>query len=49
MDLNTKESTTFDSIHAAARALGIRSSVIDMFFFNNQKKPYKGRYIFKKL
>jgi len=48
-DKSTNQSTTYDSIRAAARALNIKSGRIDMYFANNQQKPYKGRYIFKKL
>ncbi len=45
-DLNTNESTTYDSIRAAARALNIQKATIRNFCFRNQQKPYKGRYIF---
>jgi len=48
-DLQEKITTSYVSISTAARALGISSSVINMYFFNNQKKPYKGRYTFKKI
>jgi len=48
-DLQEKITTSYVSISTAARALGISPSVIDMYFFNNQKKPYKGRYTFKKI
>jgi len=33
----------------AARALNINHTIIVMYFANNQTKPYKGRYTFKKL
>jgi hypothetical protein len=33
----------------AARALNINLTVIVKYFANNQKKPYKGRYTFKKV
>ena len=46
---NNNISTSYDSINAAARALNIRKSVIDMYFSNNQQKPYKGQYTFKKI
>lgn len=49
LDLNTNEPTTYDSIHAAARALNILQSSISKYFANNQQKPYKGRYIFTKV
>jgi group I intron endonuclease len=49
LDLETKISTSYDSIGAASRALNISLSSISMYFIRNQKKPYKGRYIFKKI
>ena len=48
-DNNTNETTSYDSISAAARALNIESSRISEFFSRNQKKPYKGIYMFKKI
>jgi hypothetical protein len=48
-DLETNVSTTYHSIHTAARALNIPQSRISMYFIRNQKKPFKGRYIFKKI
>jgi NUMOD1 domain len=48
-DKNTNSRITYDSIAEAARALNIKKGVIDMFLVRNQVKPYKGRYIFKKL
>jgi len=36
LDVNTNESTTYDSIRAAARALNIHPSVIDLYFIRNQ-------------
>jgi len=47
-DITNDTTTSYDSIREAARALDIRSSSIDMYFQNNQKKPYKGQYIFNK-
>jgi group I intron endonuclease len=44
---NTK--TTYNSIREAARALNIPRESISCFVKNNQKKPYKGRYIFNVL
>ena len=46
--VQTKKKTSYVSIHEAARALNIKQSVITMYFSRNQKKPYKGLYIFKK-
>jgi len=45
--LDTK--TLYHSIREAARALDINNKTISNFLRNNQKKPYKGRYIFKKI
>lgn len=46
LDLNT--TTTYASIRAAARSLGIGCNAISNYFNRNQVRPYKGRYIFKK-
>jgi hypothetical protein len=48
-DIERNERTVFECIKDAVRALDIRPSVISMHFIRNQVKPYKGRYIFKKL
>jgi group I intron endonuclease len=48
-DKNTNETIVYESISEAARALNIKKSIIDLYFIKNQIKPYKGRYIFKKL
>jgi F-type H+-transporting ATPase subunit a len=46
-DLETNITTEYDSVKQAARALDLSSpNTIYMFFKQNQKKPYKGRYIF---
>ncbi|KAG0632589.1 GIY-YIG endonuclease, partial [Tuber brumale] len=47
-DKDTNETTRYDSISAAARALNIKQAHISMYFANNQQKPYKGRYTFNK-
>jgi len=47
-DLEENISTIYNSIREAARALNIHKSVIDNYFKNNQKKPYKGLYTFNK-
>ncbi len=49
IDISHNITTKYDSISAAALALGIKQTRISMYFINNQKKPYKGRYIFKKV
>nr|YP_010608687.1 hypothetical protein PNX16_mgp084 [Drechslerella dactyloides]WAN89767.1 hypothetical protein [Drechslerella dactyloides] len=43
------ETHEYDSIKAAGLALGIIPSVITRYVKNNQKKPYKGKYIFQKI
>ena len=48
-DLQENTTTYYNSFNEAARALNISHSVIVMYFTNNQQKPYKGRYTFKKL
>lgn len=48
LDLDTKKSTIYPSMHEAARTLNIRQSSISKYFYKNQKKPFKGRYIFTK-
>jgi len=48
-DIENNVTTIYDSIHEAARALNIKHSVISTYFKNDQKKAYKGRYIFKKI
>ena len=48
-DSELNQTTTYDSINEAARALNINHARIVMYFFSNQQKPYKGRYTFKKL
>jgi group I intron endonuclease len=48
-DQKTNLTTTFDSISEAAKALSISSSSIRSYFCKNQQKPYKDRYIFKKV
>jgi group I intron endonuclease len=47
-DQDTKLSTTYDSMRAAARALKIKPSTISKYFSRNQQKPYRGRYILRK-
>lgn len=49
LDLDTNETTSYDSIRAAGRALDIKQARITNYFRQNQKSPYKGRYIFKKI
>jgi len=49
IDIQNHITTKYDSMALAALALDIKPSQISMFFNRNQKKPYQGRYIFKKL
>jgi len=46
LDLNTNQTTTYDYMREAARALNIECSIITNYLKNNQRKPYKKRYIF---
>lgn len=47
LELDTK--TSYSSIYAAAKALNINHGTILGYFRQNQQKPYKRRYIFKKI
>jgi len=49
IDNKNNQTTTYDSISEAARALNINHFIIVKYFANNQTKSYKGRYTFKKL
>jgi len=49
VDKNTNEIIVYNSISEAARALNISHTIIVIYFKNNQQKPYKGRYTFKKV
>ena len=48
-DLTLNQTTKYESMTAAALALGIKHSQISTYFRRNQKNPYQGRYIFKKV
>jgi hypothetical protein len=48
-DQYTSITSTYDSINEAARALNIPRSSIQYYKYINVGKPYKNRYIFKKL
>ena len=48
-DLELKTVSSYNSILSAARVLGIRGTTISNFLIRNQTKPFKGRYIFKKI
>jgi len=47
-DIKNNTTNTYNSICEAARALNINNSTIVKYFTNNQQKPYKNRYTFKK-
>jgi hypothetical protein len=49
-DVQTNQTTTYDSIHEAARALNLPNhKTIYNYIKNNQQKPYKAKYTFKKI
>jgi len=48
-DNKNNQTTTYDSMGEAGRALNIDYNSIVKYFANNQKKPYKGQYTFKKI
>jgi len=48
-DIKNNITTSYDSIHKASIALNISFQAISIYLVRNQKKPYKGRYTFKKL
>ena len=49
-DITNNQTTTYDSISEAARALNLPNfQAIANYIKNNQQKPYKGRYTFKKI
>ena len=48
-DNKNNTTTSYYSISEAARALNIKHTRIVMYFANNQTKPYKGQYTFKKI
>jgi len=48
-DLTLNQKTTYDSMSLAALALDIKKSRISMYLKRDQKSPYLGRYIFKKV
>jgi len=49
-NVQTNQTNTYYSIGETARALNISDrSIIRNYIKNNQVKPYKGQYIFKKI
>lgn len=49
LDKKTNLKTYYESIREASRALNIEQYIISRYFSRNQQKPYKNRYIFKKI
>jgi len=48
-DIKNNTTTSYNSIREAARALNLPShKIISSYILRNQKKPYKGRYTFKR-
>ena len=50
--VKTNTTTVYNSVNAAARALNIYERRISEYFFrveNGSTKPYKGRYVFRKI
>ena len=48
-DIKNNQTTTYDSVSAAAKTLNIKQSTITNYILLNQQKPYKGIYSFKKV
>jgi group I intron endonuclease len=48
-DIKNDTTSSYDSMSAAAIALNIDTRTISNYFRQNQKKPYKGQYTFKKI
>lgn len=49
VDTLNNTSEVYNSIRTAAKGLGIGTASIRHYFTRNQKKPYKNRYIFRKV
>ena len=48
-DIINNQATIYDSIQSASKALNIDQSTISKYLRNNQKSPYKKKYIFKRI
>jgi predicted transcriptional regulator of viral defense system len=48
-DLQNNSKTVYNSILAVVRAIDVRHSTISSYLSRGQKKPWKGRYIFRKI
>jgi hypothetical protein len=49
LDIETNTKTIYSSIKEAAEFIGCRPDMISRYFTRNTQKPYRGRYILKKL
>jgi hypothetical protein len=49
LDLYTNEKSYYNSMLAASKALNIHPATISNYLSRNQTKPFKDRYIFKKV
>jgi hypothetical protein len=47
ININTKESTVYNSIGAVAKALGYRQASLSLYIKEDRTKPFKGIYLFK--
>lgn len=48
-DIINNTTTFYNSINKASIALNISKKAISNYIIKNQKNPYKGKYVFKKL
>nr|QID02720.1 hypothetical protein [Orbilia oligospora]QID02784.1 GIY endonuclease [Orbilia oligospora] len=48
-DKDNNQTTIYDSISAAAKALEIRQTAISNYFQQNRTTPFKGKYIFQRI
>lgn len=48
-DLKLNTITNYDSIHAVSRSLSIGSNTLSNYLKRNQKSPYLGRFLFKRV
>jgi len=48
-DNKNNQTNVYDSIGEAGRALNISKAIIASYLKRNQQKPYKGKYIFKRV
>lgn len=48
-DMETGIKTIYPSMSEAGKALGVPPGSIGSYFYRNTQKPFKGKYLFKKL